>query len=239
MTKQINNHKKIGIIGGVGPQATAFIYQKIIELAQTKYLAENNDDFPNLIIESVPIPDFITDKSQIEEAKTMLIEATKALTAAGATKLCIGSNTVHILLEDLSKETDIEFISMITLVGKLCQSRNLKKVGLLGTPVLIESGMYVKELEKYGIETILPTEKQLEIADRIIRGVIAGEQNEEDKQAYIACLNEMFGKGAETIILACTELPLALNYEALGNRTINSDEVLAEGLVDYYYYSKN
>lgn len=235
MTIHINSYKKIGIIGGVGPQATTFIYQKIIELAQIKYLAANNDDFPNIIIESVPIPDFITDKSQIEKAKTMLIEATKVLTAAGVTKLCIGSNTVHILLEDLSKETGVEFVSMIALVGKLCQSRSLKKVGLLGTPVLIESGIYVKELEKYGIETILPTKKQLEVADRIIRRVISGKQNEEDKQAYIACLNEMYGNGAETIILACTELPLALNYEALGNRTINSDEVLAEGLVDYYY----
>ena len=60
-------------------------------------------------------------------------------------------------------------------------------------------------------------------------------KNEEKKQQYIGVLNDLFSKGSEAIILGCTELPLAANYEVLGNRTINSDEVLAEGIVDYYY----
>lgn len=231
----MNKKKKIGIIGGVGPQATEFIYKKINELAQIKYHAKNNSDFPNIIIEAVPIPDFISDKSQIEISKSMLINTTKALSNAGATRLCIGSNTVHILLEELAKETDVEFISMISLVAKVCNERKLRKVGLLGTRVLLESGIYKIELSKYNIEITLPTQEQIQICDTIIREVISGQQNSNNKRKYINCLNDMFDQGAEAIILGCTELPLALNYEALGNRTINSDEVLAEGLVDYYY----
>ncbi len=231
----MNTDKKVGIIGGVGPQSTNFIYEKIIELSQSKYHAKNNADYPRLAIESVPVPDFISDKNNIEPAKKMLIDAAKSLTACGATALCIGSNTVHILLEELQQEVRAPFISMIELVAKKCAEGGFKKVGLLGTPVLIESGIYVKELEKHGIEVILPTADQLVTVEHIIRNVIAGSEDEEKKAAYVAILNDLSSKGAETIILGCTELPLVMNYEALGSKTVNSDAVLAEGIVDYYY----
>ena len=231
----MNTNKKIGIIGGVGPQSTNFIYEKIIEFSQKKYNAVNNVDYPRLVIESVPVPDFISNKDNIEQAKSMLIQAAKELTAAGATRLCIGSNTVHILLEDLAKQTKVPFISMIELVAQKCAANNFKKVGVLGTPTLVKSGLYAKALEKNGIEAILPSPEQLEIAEHIIRHVIAGSQDQEKKAAYIKTLNDFYHKGADSIILGCTELPLAMNYEVLGNRTINSDEVLAEGIADYYY----
>ncbi|MDO8619422.1 MAG: amino acid racemase [Candidatus Daviesbacteria bacterium] len=231
-------NKKIGMIGGVGPQSTDFIYEKIIDFSQSKYNAKNNSDYPRLVIESVPVPDFISDKAHIEEAKEMLIEAVKSLSAAGATRLCIGSNTVHVLLEELKEHTEIPFISMIELVAKKCVKNGFRKIGILGTPVLINSNLYSKELEKNNIEVITPSQEQLEIVESIIRHVIAGSKNEEKKQQYIRVLNDLFSKGSEAIILGCTELPLAVNYEVLGNRTINSDEVLAEGIVDYYYSLK-
>jgi aspartate racemase len=231
----MKNNKKIGIIGGVGPQSTDFIYQKIIQFSQSKYNAKNNADYPRLVIESVPVPDFISNKDNMEQAKEMLVAATKSLSNSGVTKLCIGSNTVHILLEELSKHTRTPFLSMIELVAEKCVKNGFKKVGVLGTPVLINSKLYTKELEKNGIESINPNEKQLEIVENIIRGVISGAENGKHKEEYIEVLNDFFNRGAQAIILACTELPLAVNYEALGNRTINSDEVLAEGIVDYFY----
>jgi aspartate racemase len=235
--KQIN--KKVGIIGGVGPQATQFIYEKIIEFSQSKYEARNNDDYPKILIESVPVPDFISDTGQIEIAKKMLLESAQNLVKAGATKLCIGSNTVHILLDDLRKSTTVEFLSMVELVAKKCASQGLRKVGILGTPVLLKSGIYEQELRKHGIDLVLPTAEEIAISDSIIRDVLAGHKAYDKKQEYIKALNDLFHRGSEAIILGCTELPLAINYEALGDRTISSDEVLAEGIVDYYYsYSK-
>jgi len=228
------SNKKIGIVGGVGPQATKFIYEKIIELSQSKYKAKNNNDYPHIIIESLPIPDFISDKNQIEVAKKMLVESIQSLTKGGATRLCLGSNTVHILLDELRKTTEIKFISMIELVARKCVENGFLKVGLFGTSVLLQSGLYKKELEKNNIELILPNKEEIEISDSIIRDVLAGRKISK-KQEYIKALNDVFKKGAQAIILGCTELPLIINYEALGNRIISSDEVLAEGIVDYYY----
>ncbi len=230
----MKTNKKVGIIGGVGPQATKFIYEKIIELSQSKYGAKNNNDYPDLIIESLPIPDFISNKGSIETARKMLIESVKNLTKTGVTRLCLGSNTVHILLEELKNHSNVEFISIINLVTKKCLKNKFSKVGLFGTPVLLESGLYEKELGKNGIELILPNEKEIEITDSVIRDILAGKEASKKKE-YLEALNNVFESGAEAIILGCTELPLVVDYRSFGNKIISSDEVLAEGIVDYYF----
>lgn len=227
--------KKIGILGGVGPQATAFIYQSIIKQATENHSAINNDDYPYVVVASVPVPDFISDKTNILEAKEMLVDAAKGLVESGCDILCIGSNTVHILLKDIKTEVKTPFLSMVGLVALECKNRGVKKVALLGTPVLIESGLYNMELQKYSIELIVPSSEQESVCDEVIRCIIGGKPIDSVKERYVAVLNTMFNAGAEVIILGCTELPMVLNYEALGSRVISSDEVLAKGIVDYYY----
>jgi len=230
-----NINKKIGIIGGVGPQSTNYIYEKIICLSQKKYGAKNNDDYPEIVIHSIPIPDFISDKTKVDKALKMLKGSIKLLNNAGVSRLAIGSNTVHILKPELEKATQVKFISTIELVAIKCNERKYKRVALLGSPVLIKSGIYEKELQKYGIETVLPKNEDLNILDHMIRSVLAGKKEHEKRIEYVQLINRLYTEGAEAIILGCTELPMAINYEALGNRMLNSDEMLAEGIVDYYY----
>lgn len=230
-----NLNKKIGIIGGVGPQSTNYIYKKIISLAQKKYGARNNDDYPEIVIHSVPIPDFISNKEKVNDALIKLISSANLLTNAGVTALTIGSNTVHILLDELRKVTGVKFISTIELVAKKCAKKNYKIVALLGSPVLIKSSIYEKELSKYKIKTLIPSKQEITILDYMIRSVLAGKKEHEKRKEYVQLINRLYNEGAEAIILGCTELPMAINYEALGDKMLNSDEILAEGIVDYYY----
>jgi len=227
--------KKLGILGGVGPQATAFIYQKIIASAQNNHKATNNDDYPDLVIASVPVPDFISSKEHLDEARRMLIEAAKSLEKAGCESLCIGSNTVHILLEDLRNEVNVPFISMVELVAERCKGLGYSKVALLGTPVLLDSGLYDKELSDKGIELIKPNAEQIETCDIVIRSIIAGEKEIPNRKDYVEVLTSMFDQGADGIILGCTELPLVLDYEVLGKRVLSSDEILADGITEFCY----
>lgn len=228
-------NKSIGIIGGVGPQATQYLYGKIIELAQQKYGAKNNDDFPHLIIESLPIPDFISNKEQVPVAFKMLEESVVRFVAAGVDRICIASNTVHILLPELRKVSQLNFLSIVDLVSDKCQFYGYQKVALLGTPVLTESNTYDEAFGLRKIDLIKPEKEDLKIVEEIIRGVIAGNNHNLNKESYISLINKLFDAGAQGIILGCTELPMAIDYAVLGKRIINSDEVLAEGIVDYYY----
>jgi len=226
---------RIGIIGGVGPQATSVLYSEIMKFAQKKYGASENDDYPHIIIESIPIPDFISDKENIDEALLMLKKVVINLENTGCKRLCIASNTVHLLIDDLKRSNNVDFTSMINMVAKRCRDLNMKKVGIVASNVTIESKLYEKALEKFDIEIIKPDKNQRMVIDKIIRYVLAGEDNGRERKAYIQILNDLMDNGAEGIILGCTELPLAINYEALGNKVINSMKVLAETIVDYYY----
>ncbi len=225
--------KTAGIIGGVGPQATAYIYKQLIEVAQSQYGAKNNDDYPSVVIASVPVPDFISSTEHMQKAEDMLVEAAKRLEAAGCDALCIGSNTVHILLDKLKKEVSVPFLSMVELVAERCAAIGNKKVALLGTPILLESGLYDEALKARGIILIKPSVAEIEVCDSVIRCVIAGETIDPIKKEYVAVLTSMLNQGADAIILGCTELPLVIDYEVLGDKIVKSDRVLAEGIAKY------
>ena len=234
----MKNKKKIGIIGGVGPQATTVLYDSIIKISQKKYYAQNNDEYPHICIESIPIPDFISNTNKIKLAKKMLIETVNSLDKNGATILAIASNTVHVLLDELKHETSVPFISMIDCVVEKCKNLKCEKAGILASTVTVNSKIYTQKLEQQHIACLTPDIPQQKVIDKIIKYVLAGQDNGSERQAYIDILNDMYSKGADTVILGCTELPLAINYEALGNKVINSMENLAENLVDYYYSDK-
>jgi aspartate racemase len=227
--------KRIGILGGVGPQATGFIYKQLIEVAQVNYDARNNDDYPDVIIASIPVPDFISSTERLEEATNMLVEAAQGLEAAGCQALCIGSNTVHILLDDLKDAVSIPFISMVELVAERCQQLGYQKVALLGTPILLGSGLYDEALSSRNITLVKPTTGQIEICDSVIRNVIAGSTEIALRKEYIEVLSSMFDQKADGIILGCTELPLVMDYEVLGKRVLSSDIILAHGIAEFCY----
>lgn len=227
-------NKLVGIIGGVGPQATSVLYTNIIAQAQKKYKAANNDEYPHLLIESVPIPDFISDKNKINTAQEMLINTIDRFNKAGVSRVAIASNTVHLLLDELQTHSHVEFISMLDLVANKA-AKSFSKVGVVASSMTLGTKLYEHKLRDRNIEVIKPDNAQMKIIDQIIRHVLAGSDNGKQKQQYIDTLQSLYDRGAEAVILGCTELPLAINYEALGDKVLNSMQILAEGIVDYYY----
>ena len=228
-------NKTVGIIGGVGPQASCYLYDKIMKLAQLKYKAVNNDDFPQLLLYSVPVPDFISNKDNILKAMVMFEKVIADFETIGVDFIVIGSNTVHLLIDDFKKLTKIKFISMIDAVVDRVVRDKRKKVGLVSSSTTVKSGLYKKPLSKVEIELIVPDKKGIYKVEAIMRAVLAGSNSSKLKKDYIKTLSNLFDKGAEAIILGCTELPLAINYEAINDRVYNSMDILAEKIVDCYY----
>lgn len=166
--------KKIGIIGGVGPQATASLYKEIINYSNLKYNAINNDDYPRIVIESVPVPDFIRDKKKIDEAKRMLIDAGKNLINAKCSTLAIASGTVHLLFDEIQNELQIEMISMIDKVVKIAVTKESNLLGLIATPTTISSKLFERKLNEKNINIIKPSPDELETIEIVIRKILAG-----------------------------------------------------------------
>lgn len=222
--------KTIGILGGMGPQASAYLYKLLIDISVSDFGARHNDEYPEVILYSVPVPDFISDNQKRNEARDMLKDRTNKLSLAGAKQAGIACNTAHVLLSEL-KHSKLTFVSMIDEVVSEVKE---KQVGLMATPSTIYSGMYQIKFEERGVETLLPSNREIKILERIIRRVLSGKILKKDTHLLKTVADNLVSRGAQAIILGCTELPLMF----LGRYKVpvyNSSEVLARALLRNYY----
>lgn len=232
--KKTTTKSIIGILGGMGPQASAHLLDLLIELSIKKFGAKNDDDFPEILLDSVSVPDFIGTVKNKDIALEILKKRTFFLNKLQPSCLAIACNTAHILLADLQSVSKAPFISLIEEVANSVAKAKLKKVGILGTPVTVKSGLYQKALQKLGIDFILPVETELGFLEKIIRKTIAGLINRKDKTLLCSIANSLVEKGAEGVILGCTELPLIFPKKQKFP-VFDSLEILAEALLRNHY----
>lgn len=232
--KRKNKKQIIGIIGGMGPEASNYLYKTLIDLSIKYFGAKNNDDFPEILLDSIPISDFIADDSKKKEALKILKDRVVFLNKAKPSYLAIACNTVHILLDELQKKSKAPFISIIEEVANSVHKSDLRKIGILGTPLTIKSRLYHKALYRFEIEVIEPTKSELKILEKIIRNVITDSSSNKDKTSLVYMANALRDRGAEGIILGCTELPLIFPKKQ-SFPVFNSLEILAMVLLQKYY----
>lgn len=229
------DQKILYIIGGMGPLASSYIYKTLIDLAISDFDAKNNDEFPEIILHSIPVPDFISSDKDREKALEMLKKRIKELNKLDISCISIACNTAHLLLPELQKVTKVPFISMVDEVVKRIICENQKTIGIMGTPSTIKHKLYQDPLEKLGIKVSIPTESQIKTLDLVIRNVIAGKLLKSNTKKLLEVANFLKKQGAEGIILGCTELPLVFPKK-YSLPIFNSTLVLAEALLKKYYH---
>lgn len=204
----ILNKNVIGILGGMGPQASAKLVEMLIEISIQDFGAKNGDDFPEIILDSVPIPDFISNPRNLKPALKMLKDRVRMLSNMNISNFAIACNTAHILLGDLQSVSKVPFVSMVDEIAKRVRIEGIIKVGLLASPSTIRFGMFEKALGKSNIEVVLPTKMQQIALEKIIKNVISGKKLKSDTSKISLIASFLKEQGAQGIILGCTELPL-------------------------------
>ncbi|MCA9369297.1 MAG: amino acid racemase [Pseudomonadales bacterium] len=233
----MQKHKCIGIIGGVGPQATGYLYRTLIDLAQEQYGAPENHLFPRVLIVSEPVLDFISSKENVPVARKQIFSATDQLLDGGATCIAIVSNTVHLLaseVEAVCEKAGVQFVSMLNVVAETCATRGFSTVGLLGSPVTLQSDLYDLAVAKQGVQLFKPSAKAYAQLGCIIKEVIAGNVSAKNKKTFLCLLSEL-SKDTDAVILGCTELPVLNAQLKTKYMVVDTSKVLAIALLEYYY----
>lgn len=233
MKQMMKIGEPIGILGGMGPDASARLYAQIIELSRTEFGARANDDYPEIVLQSIPVPDFITDTRRAEEAVFMLKDRVRRMAGLPLSCLALACNTAHTTLVDLATVTSVPFVSIPREVAKEIGKNGYKRVGLLATPTTVYSGVYQVELQEMGVELVLPEHGQIEQLGKIVGEIIGGDFKPPKKQ-LLTIADGLKKKKVEAIILGCTELPLVFpkNYSL---PVLDSVEILARALLKRYY----
>lgn len=223
----------IGILGGMGPQASARLHALLVQKAPHYINIESDTDFPEIVHISAPVPNFIHDKTNLKTTKQMLIIRTKLLEDAGCVINGIACNTAHLLLDDLRVTTSVPFVSLPHLVADTIQRLNHKRVGLLATPNTLSSTLYDDALDKR-VVLVRPNKETTVSLDAMIFRKIKGATTAEDKKLLQKIVSSFIkDNNLDVVILGCTELPLIFD-EGQDERVIDTLQVLSDGLLEAY-----
>jgi len=223
--------KIIGILGGMGPEATSDLFRRIIRATP----AERDQDHIRVIIDSnTSIPDRTGaimggGPSPLPE----MMETGKNLERAGADLIIMPCNTAHYFYRELQGGLGVPLLDMIGLTARRIRDGlpDVRRVGLIATTGTLRTGIYERALEPSGVEVIAPSAEDQErvmeaIYDDIKTGKIA-----EGKEIVAEVAAHLVEKGAEAVICGCTEISLVLEDGDLPVPVVDPLQVLAEAAV--------
>jgi aspartate racemase len=225
----------LGIFGGMGPEATANLYQLIVKLTPA---TRDQDHIPTLIYSLPQVPDRTAAiKSGDMTIVPYLVEGVTRLERAGASFIVIPCNTAHYFYEPMQKAVKIPIVHMIreTVAEVAAKYPKVRKVGLLATSGTIASGLYEKEFAARGIAVVVPDpDLEENLVMKAVYNIKAGGDKRQAEEWLSLAGKSVEQKGAEVVVLGCTEIPLAFNPERSGVPVVNATRVLAERAISTY-----
>lgn len=226
--------KKLGVVGGIGPESTVDYYRLLIKGYQE---IKGDGSYPELLINSINMTKMLdmVAKNEMERLVIYLCDAIKALANAGAEYAVMASNTPHIVFDQLRASSPIPILSIVEETCKQVKSLGLKKVGLFGTRFTMQTDYYAKVFEREGISVIVPGQAgQAYIHDKIFSELQSLIIKEETRDGLLAIVKRMHDEeGIEGLILGCTELPLILTQDAFGIKFFNTSVIHVESAINY------
>lgn len=221
-----NKQITIGILGGIGPEATGNFYLKLIAEMQKQGLIKSNADFPRIVINSIPAPELISEEISETELRPY-VEGVKQLEQYGADFIVMACNTIHLYHSSLQKEVAIPILNLKDAVRDYLVSNDLKSVSIFGTPATVKDKLY----EFKGIEYHNPSKGDLDKLSLTVDNFNQGHKRKEQ----IAIVNELAKKylsgNSEVIILGCTEISLMLAESKVPR--IDTLDILVSSTVKY------
>jgi len=221
-------HKRIGILGGMTAESTVSYYQHIFRRYEELH---GNLAYPEMVIYDVSFQRFEDwmgeeDWDSIEEG---LLNGLGRLHAAGADFAVIATNTMHILFDKLKARSPIPMLSIVDATAEAVKEAGLDKVGLLGTRFTMEKPFYVEGLRAHGIEAIVPEEEDRAYVDRVVFHELSfGKLLPESRKGYLKIIDGLVERGAQGVVLGCTEIPLLVTPEHTDVKLFDTAVIHAE-----------
>lgn len=225
------SNDRLGIIGGMGPQATNTFYQYIIDRTRAR---SDQEHLPVLIFSDCQMPDRTGAILGSDEAKEAvyqrLLADARLLEGAGCTVLAVPCNTSHYFLDRVQEQISIPILHMIRETAKLLKAQDKSRPGILATDGTIQSGLYQKEFAALGIQAVVPSPAaQKQVMSLIYDDIKAGKAGDPEK--FAALHQDLEEQGCDCAVLACTELSVFASQHHLPAFYVDAMAVLAERCV--------
>jgi aspartate racemase len=200
--------KKIGILGGMSPESTTLYYEHITRTYTSRF---GDYGYPEILIYSVNFQKFVDwqHHGQWAEAAREMAEALERLHGAGADFGLIATNTMHIVFDEVQRAVHMPLLSIIQATAEAILASGLQSVGLLGTVFTMSEPFFRQGLERAEIKVLVPESgDQQKINDVIYQELCRGEIRPASRQVFLDIIAGLRARGAQGIVLGCTEIPL-------------------------------
>lgn len=222
-------YKRIGIIGGMGPMAAVDLVKMIIEQTQAE---TDQQHIPLLLDNNTRIPDRTRAILQGgPDPMPELIGSAQRLEGMGAEILGMSCNTAHYYYDALSAHTNLPIVHMIRETAREARARGLHTVGLLATLGTYQSQIYNRTFSEEGVELLTPALSQQQGVMNLIYGGIKQGDVSYPPDALHHAIEALKERGAQVMVLGCTELPLAFQQYHISEPVLNPTEILAQRLI--------
>ena len=226
--------KRIGLIGGMSWESSIVYYElmnkKVREILGGHHSCKNlmdTVDFDHIVK--------LQHEDKWEELDEIMADSAKRLEKAGADIIVLCTNTMHLCTPAIKANITVPFLHIAEATGMEIVSKGIKKIALLGTKFTMEKDFYKEVLSnQFGIEVIIPTDGEREQIHQIIYGeLVQGQIKDESREVYKAVINNLENRGAEGVILGCTEIPLLISDSDVNIPTFDTTTLHAVKAVEW------
>jgi len=224
--------KVVGVIGGMGPEATVDLMMRVIRATP----AQDDIDHIRMVVDNNPkVPSRI--KAIIEgtgeSPAPCMAQMARNLAASGADFLVIPCNTAYYYYDEVCSAVDIPVMNMIdvTVETVLNENASIRTVGLLASKAVLMTGLYTKPFKGKGIDVIYPSPELQDLLMASIRKIKTGKYDIGDREVLQSAAEELVRKRSEALIVACTELSIICDGLDAGVKVYDALQVLAESIV--------
>ena len=222
--------KKVGLVGGISWVSTIDYYKLINEGVNKKL---GGLQFAECLIYSLNFGD-IQEKTWANSYE-LLLNACLSLQKSGVDAIVLCANTAHMYANEIEKKIKLPLIHIGTETAKAITKEKITTVGLLGTSFSMEMDFYIDRLKSFGLNVLIPEKQETRdyiqhvLKEELGRGII----NPDSKQNYIKIANELIARGAEGIILGCTEIPLLIDQSHFSVPVFDTTKIHSEAIVNF------
>jgi aspartate racemase len=226
--------KKLGIIGGLGPESTVDYYRSFISAYRSRI---NDGSYPHLVINSINLTRVMghVATQQHDELTDMLAAELSVLANAGADLALISANTPHIVFDEIQRRSPIPVISIVEATCREVKARGLKRPALFGTKFTMSAGFYPSVFKSAGLDVVVPDPEDQDTIHAIyMNELVPGIYKAESRAVLLEIAESMRqNDGIDGVILGATELPLILREEQhSGMPFLNTTKIHIEAAIE-------
>ncbi|HEV8196064.1 MAG TPA: amino acid racemase [Gemmatimonadales bacterium] len=202
--------RRIGVVGGVGPAATILYYRLLIDGAMAR---SDGRELPEVVIDSLNLHEIegYLGRQDLDSLEGRLVRSVTGLGDAGCDSVVIACNAMHLAYDRVAARVTVPMVNLIDAVLDATVRGGYRTVGLLASTFVVKSGMYRDPLEARGIQCLSPGEAEQDWVMKVILGDLQKPVVPATTvMRLLQDVDDLKGRGAEAIILGCTDLPVAI-----------------------------